>query len=261
MFFRSHLLQSQCSKFYYVVTQCYFFPRHEDPFFVIASRLSEPEFFRQTNAGIFLSQFDIPRENIFLYSENSRGLSTCYNEAMDELRLLEGGTVVFQHDDVALIDFFWMQRLEVALRQVDLVGLVGSVGGSLGQPSWLHSTCWSVAPGARLRGMLGHGHVSEPPWKLSVFGRSPARVDVVDGAWLALDLAKIPETLRFDENFDFHFYDMDFCRAARSAGCSLGVVDIAAIHQSEGVFGSPSWHAAYEDYKNKWAAVPIVHGP
>ena len=56
----------------------------------------------------------------------------------------------------------------------------------------------------------------------------------------------------FDERFDFHFYDLDFCRTARRAGLSIGTWPISLTHQSDGAFGSPSWRAGYERYLNKW---------
>jgi GT2 family glycosyltransferase len=56
----------------------------------------------------------------------------------------------------------------------------------------------------------------------------------------------------FDEQFDFHFYDMDFCRTARRAGLSLGTWPISVTHQSSGSFGNPSWSTAHSQYWKKW---------
>jgi GT2 family glycosyltransferase len=57
----------------------------------------------------------------------------------------------------------------------------------------------------------------------------------------------------FDEQFDFHFYDMDFCRSARAAGLVLGCCAIAITHASVGPgLGKPDWRQNYMKYLQKW---------
>ncbi len=58
--------------------------------------------------------------------------------------------------------------------------------------------------------------------------------------------------LRFDTRFEFHFYDLDFCRGARKLGLSVGTWPIDLTHQSGGAYGSPSWHAGHARYMDKW---------
>lgn len=40
--------------------------------------------------------------------------------------------------------------------------------------------------------------------------------------------------VRFDPALGFHFYDLDFCRAATAAGLRLGTWPIAISHRSAG---------------------------
>lgn len=56
----------------------------------------------------------------------------------------------------------------------------------------------------------------------------------------------------FDPRFDFHFYDMDFCRSARTKGLRLGTWPICITHQSGGAFGSQRWIEKYRLYLEKW---------
>ena len=58
--------------------------------------------------------------------------------------------------------------------------------------------------------------------------------------------------VRFDERFDFHFYDLDFCRTARANGLRLGTFPLAVTHRSAGGFGSPAWQENAERYLEKW---------
>jgi len=56
----------------------------------------------------------------------------------------------------------------------------------------------------------------------------------------------------FDPRFDFHFYDMDFCRTARKAGLRLGTWPICLTHQSGGNFASDAWKEKCRLYREKW---------
>ena len=58
--------------------------------------------------------------------------------------------------------------------------------------------------------------------------------------------------LLLDRKFDFHFYDLDFCRTARQVGLSIGTWPIEMTHQSRGAFGSPGWRDGLERYRGKW---------
>ena len=52
--------------------------------------------------------------------------------------------------------------------------------------------------------------------------------------------------LRFDEQFDFHFYDLDFCRQAELKGMTMGTWPISVVHESGGAYGKPAWREAFE---------------
>jgi GT2 family glycosyltransferase len=58
--------------------------------------------------------------------------------------------------------------------------------------------------------------------------------------------------LHFDERFNFHLYDLDFCRQAEQKGLRMGTWPISVIHESGGSFGSPSWKDGYQEYLGKW---------
>jgi GT2 family glycosyltransferase len=65
----------------------------------------------------------------------------------------------------------------------------------------------------------------------------PAACEILDDVLLAIRKSVLMEhDLRFDMRFDFHFYDLDFCREARESGLTLGTWPIAITHQSGGAF-------------------------
>jgi len=75
----------------------------------------------------------------------------------------------------------------------------------------------------------------------------------MDGVFLAARVSSLLDrNVRFDEQFPFHFYDVDFCRTATAAGLKLGTWPIAISHASSGIFGSPEWHKYKFMYFQKW---------
>ena len=59
--------------------------------------------------------------------------------------------------------------------------------------------------------------------------------------------------VRFDSNFGFHFYGLDFCRSAVAAGLRIGTWPIAITHASRGEsVQSPAWAESLQRYLHKW---------
>jgi len=56
----------------------------------------------------------------------------------------------------------------------------------------------------------------------------------LDGQCLILNKKAREAGLRFDEQFDWHFYDGDLCFSARRMGLSVGTAPILATHGSMG---------------------------
>ena len=87
------------------------------------------------------------------------------------------------------------------------------------------------------------------------FGESKQRCRLLDGVLLAVRAADLLDRdLRFDEQFAFHFYDLDFCRAAGQRKLTLGTWPITISHGSGGSFGSRSWKRALALYRRKWGS-------
>jgi hypothetical protein len=61
-----------------------------------------------------------------------------------------------------------------------------------------------------------------------------------------------PTGLRFDPQFRFHFYDLDFCRQAELRALRMGTWSIAVVHESAGDPNNQSWEDAYQAYLAKY---------
>jgi GT2 family glycosyltransferase len=85
------------------------------------------------------------------------------------------------------------------------------------------------------------------------FGAVPAECELLDGLFLAAKRSLLTARgVLFDPRFDFHFYDLDFCRTARHRGLRLGTWPICLTHQSSGAANAKSWSANYRRYIDKW---------
>lgn len=219
---------------------------------VCATRATPEGFAAETALGRSLALYRFPFVELRLFANNSAGLPQVYNTALRE-SVGDPAILVFIHDDIHLLDFFWPERIVGGLNTFDIIGLAGNKRRVPHQPSWmfLDDKFTRDAP-ENLSGVVSHG-TGWPAQGISYYGAPGVEVKIMDG----LMLAAHSETLRsrgvfFDETFDFHFYDLDFCRQAESRNLRMGTWPIQVMHESAGAFGSPGWHQGYARYFGKW---------
>lgn len=221
--------------------------------FVCASRESKETFFTRTALGRSLSLFGfMPFMELRLFGGNAAGLPTVYNIAIDETRD-DPAILVFIHDDVHLCDFYWASRMAEGLAQFQVLGVAGNRRRSPRQPSWAFvddQFTWDSRE--HLSGVVGHGS-GFPCSNLSVFGPPGQAVKLLDGLMLVTRSRTLHETgIRFDPRFDFHFYDLDFCRQAEAAGVTMGTWPFSVVHESGGNFRGEGWRRGYAAYLEKY---------
>jgi hypothetical protein len=219
---------------------------------VCATRCRQEDFLRDTALGRSLAAHRYTQApELLLFAENSTGLPALYNAAIEQVAS-SPAILVFVHDDVSISDYFWMERVREALAQFDVVGLAGNMRRLPRQPAWAFATAdmqWDAPE--YLSGAVGHGKVF--PCGVSRFGPAGLECKLLDGLMLVADSARLNESgVRFDEQFDFHFYDMDFCRQAERKGLKMGTWPISVVHESPGAFNTPPWRAAYDRYLRKY---------
>lgn len=219
---------------------------------VVATRYSETDFYEKSATGKSLKKFMPDFVSLDLYSNNTEGLSKIYNKSIyqpEDDNLI----MVFTHDDVYFLDYFWFYRIQEALQNFDVIGLVGNKSRQFQQPSWaFKNSKMELDDIENFSGVIAHGK-NESTWKIDFFGQPRQQVKLIDGVFIGVKRKSLIDNhLFFDERFDFDFYDMDFCRQAEQKGLSLGTWDIAMIHESGGNYSSTSWSNNYHKYLEKW---------
>jgi len=219
---------------------------------VVATRETKDTFSSRAALGKSMSVNHGISIELILFDSNTRGLPLLYNSVIRDAAN-DPAILVFAHDDLHLLDYFWPTRVAEGLAHFGILGLAGNKRRLPRQPAWAFkddSFTWDDA--TNLSGVVGHGQ-GHPPEKLSAFGAPRQRVLLMDGLFLATHSETLLEhQILFDECFDFHFYDLDFCRQAELRGVTCGTWDIAVVHESGGSFGSPAWCEAYQKYLQKW---------
>ena len=222
---------------------------------VSATRMTEDEFWDKSALGLSLSAFSHDERIVTRISyQNRRGLPVVYNESIvapDPHDIL-----LFVHDDVWLHDFYFIDELIAGLNQFDVVGLVGNQVREPYQLAWCTKGNSQLESNhAFLSGTLGHSRLplAKP---VTHFGTAPVACELLDGLFLAAHKTVLRRHgVLFDPRFDFHFYDLDFCRSARQRNLTLGTCRISATHQSEaGAYGSDGWQTNLGAYSQKWGA-------
>jgi GT2 family glycosyltransferase len=219
---------------------------------VCATRASREEFFTKTALGRSAFIFRSPFIELTLFPDNKTGLPALYNRVLRAAQS-DPAVLIFVHDDVHLCDFCWPIHVLDGLNAFDIVGVVGNVRRVPAQPHWLYlDDKFTKDEFSNLSGIVAQG-TGFPPNSLYIYGQPGKEVKLLDGLILAArSEVLLTNKLEFDEAFDFHFYDMDFCRQAEARGLRIGTWPLSLIHESDGDFRSPTWRLGYEKYLQKW---------
>ena len=221
--------------------------------FVIPSKYSEQDFYEKAPIAKSLKPFQSKLLELMVYPNGNQNLSGVFNHAIENSGSDGGDIFVFCHDDFYILDFYWIDRLLEGLGKYDVVGIAGNSERISMQPSWLFKdinlNSFNVNT---LSGIVAHG-TSLPSQHLSIYGPPDQEVEILDGIFLGMTRATIDKhALSFDETFAYDFYDLDFCRLARSKNLKLGTIPISVMHESGGKFNTQQWRNSYLDYIKKW---------
>ena len=221
---------------------------------VVASEYSQEDFKQKSETAKSLMATNQQNIQIHIATSNKSSLGEVYNNVIEN-SLDDDCIIVFMHDDVMILDYFWPLRVTEALKKYDVVGLAGNVKRIDYQPAWGHlikenGFIWDE--NTNLTGTVAHGQTWYPD-NINYYGPSDQEVKLLDGVFLAAHSKTLKQSgLRFDPQFDFHFYDMDFCRQAELKNLKMGTFPLAIIHAGTGSLGTPEWSKNFHKYADKY---------
>ena len=164
---------------------------------------------------IFLSlkkQYDLnTNTDIHVFKDNQRGLSECYNDIIKDPSNIDK-TVLFVHDDVVLEDLFLYEKLINS--PYSITGLAGAKSFNKQADKLAWHLC---APKQDFVGEVAH--IKDDNIWTTVFGQSKSRALIIDGLFISVKVKDLTEkNLEFDNNFSFHFYDIETLLDVTSTG-------------------------------------------
>ena len=196
--------------------------------------------------------------NYHVFENNQRGLPECYNESLTQL----AGTdliLVLVHSDITIADVFVEEKLNDAVKMFNIVGLIGSSFFSFqSKAKQMARFAWPNWPKEHLSGAVEHV-VEDGMTSWFHLGATPKRCIVLDGLFLAIDMRTIGN-VRFDSQFSFHLYDIDFCLTAHYQSPVLGTMNIYVQHASSGHFTSTVYEQAMHAFQAKWTPFVAANG-
>lgn len=226
---------------------------------ISATKYSEADFWEKSALGLSLPRHlkQNSRLSVKVAFENRRGLSEIFNQCIERADV--DAVLVFIHDDVWIDEADFADAVITGLEQFDVIGIAGNKRRVPNQPAWSFidlKLTWDEP--ANLSGRIAYG---ENAFGIDMeFGEVPAECELLDGVFFAVKKSNLDaKRVRFDTQFDFHFYDMDFCRTARQAGLKLGTWPLKLTHQSGGAFGTLHWTEKCRHYFNKWESEKANH--
>jgi hypothetical protein len=169
-----------------------------------------------------------------IIKDNKEGLSKVYNKCLKNSTHTKS-ILLFVHDDVELEDLFLVEKLNDSPYIVS--GLAGCKQIDLSQPPAWHL----MSKREDQLGEVAHTHQGNV-WT-SVFGPTKSRALLIDGLFIAVDVEKaLEKQIEFDEDFDFHHYDLAFCLDCNKKKATVGVLPIRVIHHGLGdSMNTPEW--------------------
>ena len=197
--------------------------------YVVCTPLSASEFYDKSQTYEFFRDNALrPGVDFEVIFNNSEGLSKRYNRFLTPE--YADYIVVFMHDDLIIgYNTRTIERLlKKAHEKFNIVGLAGATRIKLTRPPLWHLMATGMS------GSVGHeidGHT-----QMSNYGASPQKCVAMDGLFLSVDVEKcLKAGHKFDEQFRFHHYDIDFVIQANEKGMTSGTWPIWVTHMSPGL--------------------------
>jgi hypothetical protein len=168
------------------------------------------------------------------HSDNSKPLPQVYNQYINNKTLKQHQIVLFVHDDVYIDDLGCFDKLNTSINTYknDIVGLAGTTRATIKEPA-----LWHLMSDKKYHtGAVAHFNNTGDLISTTSFGPYPMRCLLLDGLFMAVNIERAVQTgWKFNEEFEFHHYDLASCLDANKLKMRLSTCNIHVVHQSPGL--------------------------
>lgn len=202
-----------------------------------------------------------------IFFNNDRGLSELYNSILDDTTYTnEYDYIIFLHDDIWINDVFIFDKIDKLSENGDIIGVCGGKAWSTKGMNKSMPIIWTRASQSKgMSGFMIHApqasfykpqrdcFYDNKTFFSSGYGDSPSQVLTIDGCFMCFTKNAIAKGVRFDNQFDFHFYDIDMCFSAYVKNIKITTAPILLSHESMGYSAlQPEFMEAQEKFLKKW---------
>jgi hypothetical protein len=188
-------------------------------------------------------------DSLYVFYENKKGLSYCYNAF---LATCKTEYAVFVHDDVYIMDSMFNEKLELGFKNFNVLGVAGSSDLSLSRLplTWINSPKESWSGG--LYHSISNGVDDLCDMKINSYGHFNRKCVTVDGVLMAVKVGAL-NGVKFQEEFEFDFYDMAFCLECYMKQIPVGTIPLAICHMSHGAgIMKPEYNVVQDRFLKKY---------
>ena len=208
----------------------------------------------KTDLNKSIKSLNMDNVDVDIITDNKSSLSVIYNNYMCDEYYDRYQCILFVHDDVFIDDTKVFKKIKTQFNKgFAVVGLAGGSTLEIKKPALWHimsqQKSWS--------GAVAHPYTNDRnQLYVTTFGPTPKRCVVMDGLFLAVNTKLIRNTeVKFDTQFDFHHYDIDFCLQCNKHKLKLTTAAINVIHDSPGLLSvdDPIFKRSQERFITKYA--------
>ena len=186
--------------------------------------------------------------------ENKKGLPHIYNQYISEEYKNE--YFIFVHDDVQIADMFAYNKILSGFDRYDIIGLAGTTKiVNKDYPAWHIMAGWTDPSIGKKYSVGEVAHkFNDGAVTTSVYGPVDSRALLLDGLFLGVNIESLLKSnCIFDEDFNFHHYDLSFCLRANEAKLKMGVIQLFCTHAGIGdSMISEEWKQSAVKFKQKY---------
>lgn len=167
-----------------------------------------------------------------IIENNTNGLSEVYNKILKKYKN-EYDYIHFVHDDVFIYDDMNVIENLLLNNDSDIYGVAGASKINISYPS-----LWHIMGKNHSFGSVEHKHntridnLNQPNHYNVIFGPCIGDVVILDGVYLCVKTKNI-KNWKFNENFEFHHYDIASCIDAFKNNLKLKVIPIHIRHEPD----------------------------
>jgi len=201
--------------------------------FVIARNKDDKEIYEKY-IGKYFSNRETVSYDVFDKEGETLTLTKKYNDAIEHIKdsLNDNDIVIFVHNDVEILDKCFEEKVEMVFSnpKIGLLGVIGCL-------EYKENCMWWANEPDKLVGHIVQEHSNNEETHL-IKGNIGYSDNVIccDGLMLMIRGKILKDGMRFDEQFDFNFYDISFCLDMLiNTEYKVAVADILVKHKSEGL--------------------------